>query len=235
MKALIDCRASTSLLSALKGHGFEPILMPPADYLQKGVASHPDMLLFIGFDKLFCYRSYYANNKELIDGLIDHTGFELSISDEKTEKEYPFDVLFNACLIGKRLICNGDTVSRLILDSAIENNYDIINVPQGYTKCSICVVSENAIITADRAIANACISAGIDVLTISSGNISLPPYDYGFIGGSSGTYQNTVYFSGSAEKHPDSNAIFKFCQSHGKQICSLSDESLLDVGTIFFI
>ena len=134
MKALIDCRASASLLSALKEHGFEPILMPPADYLQKGVASHPDMLLFIGFDKLFCHRSYYANNKELIDGLIDHTGFELSISDEKTEKEYPFDVLFNACLIGKRLICNIDTVSKLILNCAIENNYDIINVPQGYTK-----------------------------------------------------------------------------------------------------
>ena len=45
--------------------------------------------------------------------------------------------------------------------------YEIINVKQGYAKCSICVVSDNAIITADKGIAKAAIQNRIDVLEIT--------------------------------------------------------------------
>ena len=235
MKALIDCRADFYLLSALEKYGFETILMPPADYLQKGVSSHTDMLIFIGFDRLFCHRLYYSKNKELIDRLAEHTGLELTLSDEPTDEKYPRDVLFNACAVGNRLICNKNTVSKLIIDAAGKNNYEIINVPQGYTKCSICVVSDNAIITADQAIAKACAVSDIDVLTVSEGHISLPSYDHGFIGGASGLCDNNVYFCGSLETHPDADRIIDFCKSHGKSAVSLSKNVLLDVGTVFFI
>lgn len=235
MKALIDCRADASLVSALKSHGFEPILIPPANYLQAGVASHTDMLLFIGFDRLFCHARYYEKNKRLIDSLVAYSQLALTLSDEPVGAKYPSDVLFNACLIGNKLVCNKKTVSRLILDAAIENNYEIINVPQGYTKCSICTVSDNAIITADHPIATACKAIGIDVLEISEGYVSLPPYSHGFIGGASGTCDDNVYFCGSLDTHPDGVTIKDFCRSYGKQALSLTDSALIDVGTIFFI
>ena len=53
MIALVDERIDSSSLLTLKKMGAELFLMPAANYLQKGVASHPDMLLFIGFGKLF--------------------------------------------------------------------------------------------------------------------------------------------------------------------------------------
>ena len=235
MKALIDCRADNSLLSALENYGFEPITMPPADYLQAGVASHTDMLIFIGFGRLFCHASYYDGNKELIDLIALAADLDLTVSTERTGEKYPSDVLFNACLLGNKLICNEKTVSKLILDAAKAAGCEIISVPQGYTKCSVCIVSDNAIITADKAIAAAGRASGIDVLTVSEGHISLPPYNFGFIGGSCGECGGKVYFCGSINSHPDGARIKEFCEKHGKTAISLSDRELIDVGSLFFI
>ena len=235
MKALIDCRADNSLLSALENYCFEPITMPPADYLQAGVASHTDMLIFIGFGRLFCHASYYDGNKELIDLIALAAELDLTVSTEQTGKKYPSDVLFNACLLGNKLICNTKTVSKLILNAAKAVGCEIINVPQGYTKCSICVVSDTAIITADKAIARVCRVAGIEVLTVSEGHILLPPYNFGFIGGASGLCGDKVYFCGSINRHPDGAKIKEFCEKHGKTAISLSDRELTDVGSLFFI
>ncbi len=235
MYALIDCRADSSVLSKLKNHGFMLILMPPAEYLSEGVASHADMLLFIGFGRLFCHADYYKSHKELILRIAETAGLELTVSQEPTGQNYPLDVLFNACIVGKNLICNIKTVSKLILNAAESQDYKIINVPQGYTKCSVCVVSENAVITSDRGIADKCLANGIDALLILEGHISLPPYNHGFIGGSSGKFGGRVYFCGSLDSHPDAENIKKFCADKGADIVELSEIGLQDVGTIFFI
>ena len=233
MIALVDERIDNYSLLALKSMGAELFLMPGADFLQQQVASHPDMLIFIGFGKLFCHEKYYGPNCELIDRIVSLGGVELALSSEPVGADYPCDVLFNACLLGNRLICNKNTVSGLILRAAERSGCEIINVKQGYTKCSIAVVSDNAVITSDKAIADACKAAGIDVLPVNQGHVSLPPYDYGFIGGASGIKEDNVYFCGSLDQHPDGERIKRFCQKHGRSAVSLSDGGLQDVGTLF--
>ena len=235
MYALIDCRADESSLSALKTLGYTPILMPPADYLSKPVASHTDMLLFIGFGRLFCHARYYERHRALIDEIISLSDLELTLSNEETSHRYPHDVLFNACLVNNRLICNKKSVSRLSVGAAETAGCEIINVQQGYTKCSICPVSEDAIITADKVIASTCEKAGMDVLLINEGDVSLPPYDFGFIGGAAGTTSDKILFCGDIDTHRDAKAIRDFCEAHKKSVLSLSSESLQDVGSIFFI
>lgn len=74
---------------------------------------------------------------------------------------------------------------------------------------------------------------GIDVLTVSEGHISLPPYNFGFIGGSCGERGGKVYFCGSINSHPDGARIKEFCEKHGKTAISLSDRELIDVGSLF--
>ena len=221
MIILTDNRINASALSFLSSIANEVVLMPPADYLQAGVASHTDMLLFIGFDSIFCHKRYFDQNSHLLERISALTGYEIRISEEQTNEKYPHDVLFNAVILGKRLICNTKTVSRLILSFAEKHGYEIIHVPQGYTKCSVAVVSDNAIITSDKAISHICASVGIDVLTVSEGHITLPPYDYGFIGGTCGESDNKIYFCGSLEKHPDGESIKKFCIKHEKTAVSL--------------
>ena len=235
MIAILDCRASEAVLNALKCNGLETVLMPPSPSLQRGVASHTDMLIFIGFGRLFCHTSYYESNRSLVNNIAHIGGLTLSLSNEAWSQDYPNDVLFNACLIGNRLICNEKTVSKDILKAAEASRTETINVNQGYTKCSICTVSENAIITSDKSIAKACQSAGMDVLLISEGHISLPPYEFGFIGGASGLCGDSVYFGGSLSTHPDGDKIIEYCHKHEKKAISLSSEKLQDVGSIFFI
>ena len=235
MRVLVDRRIALEALSSLISHDFEPILMPPDPILQSGVASHTDMLVFIGFGGLFCHASYFASNTELIEDIARNSGLELHVSNEKIGKDYPSDVLFNACLLGNKLICNTRTVSQLILDAARSCGCEIIHSQQGYTKCSVCPVGDNAIITADRSIAKACAEKGIDVLTVSEGNISLPPYSYGFIGGTSGCSGDNVYFCGSIETHPDGDRIKESCRYHGKSAISLSSGVLQDLGSLYFI
>lgn len=235
MVALVDKRIDCASLLALKKTGAELILMPPAKFLQRGVASHPDMLVFIGFGKLFCHERYYAENRGLVDIIASSSHLELMLSSEPTSEKYPLDVLFNAALVGNKLICHNRTVSKLILTSAKEHGCEIIHVPQGYTKCSTSIVSDSAIITSDRPIYDACRSCGIDALLISEGYIDLPDYDFGFIGGTSGMCGDKVYFCGELTLHPDGERIKEFCQKHGKTAISLSDQRLFDIGSILFI
>ena len=50
------------------------------------------------------------------------------------------------------------------------------------------------------------------MLLISSGDIKLEGYDYGFIGGASGKISdNTVVFFGNAEMHPYYSSIRELC------------------------
>ena len=235
MVVISDNRICPKALSLLKAEGFEPILLPAADYLQEGVASHTDMLIFVGFGKVFCHENYYKSNSEIIEIIASLTNSEICISSEPTGKKYPLDVLFNACIVGNNLICNEKNVSRLISGAAKAHGCKIIGVSQGYTKCSVCVVSDNAIITSDSGIAKACRDKGIDVLKISEGHISLPPYNFGFIGGASGVHGDKVYFCGSLDTHPNGEKIKEFCIKHKKIAVSLSDGELQDVGSLFFI
>jgi hypothetical protein len=59
MIILADNRISASALSSLSAISRKVFLFPAADYLQAGVASHPDMLLFVGFDRIFCHKRYF--------------------------------------------------------------------------------------------------------------------------------------------------------------------------------
>ena len=76
---------------------------------------------------------------------------------------------------------------------------------------------------------------GIRVTLISKGGISLPPYDYGFIGGASGVVGRKIYFFGDLNSHPDSAVIRKAIEEEGFIPVSLSDERLRDLGGMILL
>ena len=119
-----------------------------------------------------------------------------------------------------------DKLSSLLTDYASEK----IFVKQGYTRCSVCKINDNAIITADKSIADEALVRGADVLLISAGNILLNGYDYGFIGGASVTYRNKIFFFGNIEKHPDYLKMCDFAEKYSVKLISLSNLPLCDIG-----
>ncbi len=236
MLAVLDIRVPYSAQKRLDSLGFEVLLLPPFSLLAEPVASHPDMLLFPFGDKIICHSKYYTEAKSEIDRIA--VSKELILSDEAVSSSYPDDVLFNAAVLGDSyLLCNKKSVSSKILDIALENKLSVVHVNQGYTKCSTCIVSDNAVVTSDKTISKASEELGIDTLLVENKSISLPGYDCGLIGGCSGLceYTNEIFFCGDLGTHPNGDEIISFCKHHGKTPVMLTQERLFDIGSIFFI
>jgi hypothetical protein len=137
-------------------------------------------------------------------------------------------------VIGNKIICKSDSVSHAIPEFAKEHGYEIIHTNQGYPTCSVLTFGSSAI-TADAGLADLLEKNGIRVTLIKSGGISLPPYEYGFIGGASGVVGNKVYFFGNLDLHPDAEIIRRAIEGEGYTAISLSDEELGDFGGIIAI
>jgi hypothetical protein len=227
---ILDIRTPEAAVAKLVGLGFEPILLPPFPALAEPVAAHPDMLIFLG-RKLYCHADYLPLARRELERIAEVAGLELETTNEPIGNEYPLDVLFNAFAVGNMLFGKADSISEK-LKTDFES---IINLRQGYAKCSTCAVSERAFITADESVKKALLAQGFEVLKISAGGVELKGYDCGFIGGASGSDGERVYFCGSLDLHPDGEEIKAFCASHGRPAVSLSGEPLYDVGTMFFI
>ena len=226
MRAYLSKNADNKIIDALKQEEFEVKLLAPFSALESPVDTHADMLLLAIDDIVFVHQDYE----------IDLDGFEKIIKiDEPMSNKYPNDVLLNIAIVGKNAFCNTKFASKTVLKYLEENNFSIHHVAQGYSHCSTCIVSDNAIISADKGIVEAAKMVGIDALLISSGHISLPPYNYGFIGGSCGTFGDKIYFCGALNQHPDSDKIRNFATKHKKVIVELSSSPLADIGGITFI
>lgn len=229
---LVDERISEKCFSALEGLGYFPIRLPKMPSLPSPIASHTDILSFKLYDKIFFSRKYYESFK---DSLSDIPSENIIITNESQGEEYPLDAIFNGLLLGNKLFCKKDTFSREILAHTESLGIKTVCVKQGYPACTTLKISENAVITADRGMAKALSDEGISVLEIENGGISLPPYEYGFIGGAAALYRNEVYFLGDISTHPDADKILRFIKKNEKKPIFLSDEPLVDLGGMIFI
>lgn len=173
---------------------------------------------------------------------------------------YPGDVPYNACCTGRYFIHNLKYTAPELLAAAgivisapapgpqtagpqtaghkaqpqtgLTGAMIPVQVPQGYTKCSIVCVDETSIITYDTGITKACRKAGLKVLQIAPGHVRLPGYPTGFLGGASGRVGREILFNGDLSAHPDCAAIRDFIESRGLSCVHFPDYPLTDVGSI---
>ena len=233
MKAIIvDRRISEKCERALEKKGFFLIKLPPDTDLGEAVASHPDTVMFFSGDEIITTADYCDEAAYIFSDIREYApNIKISFTDEKRSSHYPEDCRMNALLIKKKIFCKSDSVSEAIKDYASRKGYSIVNTKQGYPACSVLHFGGSAI-TADAGLAVLLEKHGIRVTLISQGSISLPPYEYGFIGGASGVVGNKVYFFGDISSHPDCEKICEAIRSEGYIPESLSDEGLRDLGGI---
>ena len=152
--------------------------------------------------------------------------------------DYPANVALSAAAVGRYVIARTDSLDENVREYCENNGYKLINVRQGYAKCGCAIISDNAIITADKGIFNSLKETNIDVLLIEEGRVRLEGAPYGFIGGASGPDirdgKRILYFCGDVTGHPDYTRIKEFCERHGTKIVSLSDDALTDIGGMVF-
>lgn len=200
------------------------VWMPDNPLLDPRLAGHADLnILKTGTKDLMvssCLASTFVThltNVEISVHLVNVAG-----------KQYPEDAGLCICQTGKYILYNPKTASETALKHL---NGVSIAVTQGYTKCSVCVVSEDAIITSDRIIAIRAENAGLNVLHIHPGFIKLDGFDYGFIGGSTFMLnKETLAFTGHFDHHPDSDRIMQFLKAQGVRPVFLTKRKIFDIG-----
>lgn len=146
---------------------------------------------------------------------------------------YPEDVAFNAACTGKYFFHKLAVTNQRILTLAQSMGMKMIDVRQGYTKCSMVIVDETSIITYDEGIVKACSRyPEISVLKVQPGHCRLVGFDTGFIGGCSGRVENKVIFNGNLERHPDFRRICDFIRARGLECIWFPEYELTDIGSI---
>lgn len=221
---IADYRIGEKSVKKLNEMGIKVILSCEIPSLYEAVKGHTDMMLhhlgknkFVAAPEAYEYFVKTLPEADIIKG-----------SAKLTDK-YPYDIAYNAAAVGEKLFCRRDYTAPEIL-SKYES---ILNVKQGYSKCSICLVSKNAIITSDSGIYEIASAAGIDALKIREGYIRLEGLPHGFIGGASGLISNdTLAVNGNIDTHPDSGLMRAFCEKHGVNILSLNEGEIVDIGSI---
>ncbi len=214
-------------IKKLNSLGIRTVIINANNKLNECVESHPDVRFTLLPNKsLFCCKEEY-------DRFCQLSGFNVCSIPEEMKKNYPHDVRLNCAVIGNKIICNRKTVSTEIIKFAESRSMNIINVNQGYSKCSVCIINENAIITDDLSIYRATQNFFNDVLLISKGSIGLKGADYGFIGGCTGKLdKNKLAFNGRIESHPKHNEIIDILNKYNTEPIELNSEKLVDTGGI---
>jgi hypothetical protein len=226
---LVDGRIRESILCNLHSIGIKTIKTGKCNELYEAVSYHPDMFMHHLYDNNMVVAPNAPNNTVTeLRGL----GFNIINGEKFVFGKYPYDVAYNVARIGNYAICNYQYTDRVLLSLLDEINVKIIDVKQGYSKCSICIIDTGILITSDEGIYKTLLKWDFDILKLRAGYIELPGMNYGFIGGAAGLVsENTISFMGNIMFHPDFVKINDFLKNRGKIIVNLDNEKLVDLGT----
>lgn len=216
-------RYRTLLEKPLKNLGINVLWLPNNPDVDPRLAGHADLSLYTKNDTIIAAHGTYPY---IVNSL---TKTNLSVLPAREQRKlYPHDAGLCVCSTGKYDIYNPRTIDPCVLEVL---DGIPIHVNQGYSKCSVCVVSPDGIITSDPAIASKAMAAGMDVLHITPGHILLDGFDYGFIGGASFSLdEETLAFTGTLASHPDESAILAFLKKNGVKPIFLTNIPIFDIG-----
>lgn len=217
------------VISALQSAKIAVVPVEPNENLPTGIASHADLqILHLGGNSVLT-----ASCSKKSTDMLQILGFDIKNTENELDFSYPDDCLINAEIIGKNIIVNLDIIDKKLLEFAEENNYNIIGVKQGYAKCSVLAVAEDAVITADPGIARILQQKEIEVLKIKEGGIYLKGYDTGFIGGCGGMVEEKILgTSGNLKSLKDYDNIKDFLRNRNIYSENLGGRTLRDIGGI---
>lgn len=237
---LADFRMRNEEKEYIQSLGYEVVEVSYNTELYDEIAAHVDI-------------SYVKINNEVItspDRFIDLSKIiNCYVGKAELGKEYPSDVPYNVCIMGKNAIHNFKYTDEVVKEKLEREKFNLIDVKQGYTKCSIAVIDENSCITSDIDIAKKLMDTGIDVLFVYEPDIKLLKrtnknetmqsrmfFEYsemqGFIGGAMARIDDEIVLFGDVNKLLNKDKIINFVKSKGLKFKWFEGLDVIDYGSI---
>lgn len=230
VKVAIIADFDCELTEFVKSFGINLLFTDKNSTIDSAIAFHADVNCFyLGSGKIITDNSQLKLTENL-----KLRNFTVINPEKPVFKAYPNDCRLNCAAIGSKLIAKHNSADSEILKKFSKEN--ILNVRQGYAKCSVAIVNENAIITDDASIHSVCIKNGIDAILIGKGSVCLPGHNYGFIGGACGLIdKNKMIFFGDITNHSDYLKISDFLEKQKCEFFYLHKHVLTDIGGMIAI
>ena len=195
------------------------------------ILHHPDIYFFMA-DKNTMIHSPNMSSKIL--KYFKNLGITLLVGDRAPSGSYPETVLYNSVRVGNTVICNSEYTDKDILEYVKQHNLRCVTVKQGYVRCSVIQVDDNAIITSDMGIKNIVEQSGMEVLYVNPDEIILKGEKHGFIGGAAGKIgDKEILFLGDPCLYQEYERVMSFIRGKGIKPTILPDLPLIDTGGVF--
>lgn len=233
---IIDERMRKIEKEKLRELGYSLIEIKQNNKVYEEISAHVDIFtckinnkLIIEPKQYELIKSQFVNNNNIEKG------------KESIEKNYPYDIKYNVCTIGKKALHNFEFTDSKVKEELIEQGYELINTTQGYTNCSIAVIDDNSAIVTDKGLYKILKKPNVDVLYLEyEPNIKLltnTGYSNrkGFIGGAVSRVDNNIIIFGDLTKIDKDEKIRKFILDKGLNIIEFKGLDVIDYGGIVLL
>lgn len=229
---VIDERMRSIEKETLKCLGYELIEIKKSTNVYPEISSHVDIFACKVKDKIVVEKHIY-------DILKNKFKRKIIKGDSTVQNVYPNDINYNVCIVGNRAIHNFKYTDSKIISELNKNNFELINVKQGYSNCSIAVIDENSIILSDKGLYNSLKNRGIDMLFLDYiPNIKLlnenGEYSQknGFIGGAISRIGDNIVVFGDLDKIDYDGKIRSFIKKRNLNIIDFKKLDVIDYGGV---
>ena len=233
---IIDCRMRDVEKNFFKSLGYNIVEIKKTERVYPEISSHVDIFVSQINDILICEKSQYEYLKKEIPNS------KIICGDSEISSDYPNDVKYNICQIGKNVVHNFKYTDKKVFDIIEEKNLNRIQISQGYSNCSIAVLNEKSVITSDLKIAKKLEKQNINVLYFEDiTNIKLLDENNnfskmnGFIGGALGKVDDKVVVFGDLSKIDKKGLINQFVKQNKLELIDFKDLDIIDYGGIITI
>lgn len=231
-KLFIDYRTSEEERLSILDLGHEYLICPPSSSLYNAVCGHPDILLHIIDDKNIIV---HKDTEPKFIKQLEELSLNVILSSLQLGSSYPLNIILNGVSTPNFFIHYLKYTDSTLLNF-VSGRKKLINVKQGYTKCSTAIVNSNAIMTSDKGIAKALYNENFDILLLPPGDIDLPGLNYGFIGGCCGLIEdNLLAFFGELDHYTHGKEVLSFLKKHKVEPYFLKKGKLTDRGSLLSI
>lgn len=230
---IIDERMRDIEKQTLQRLGYELIEIKKSTKIYSEISSHVDIFACKVKNKIIAEKHVYDILKNKLKKYIIIQG------NSVIQNVYPKDINYNVCIVGNKAIHNFKYTDSQIVQELKKNNFELINVKQGYSNCSIAVIDENSIILNDKGLYNSLKDSGLNILFLDympdikllneKGNYSEMN---GFIGGAIARIDDNIVVFGDLNKVDNKSYTRKFIEKKNLNIIDFSGLDVIDYGGI---
>ena len=230
---IIDRRMRKLEKEKLKELGYNLVEISRNPNVYEEISSHVDIFVCKIGRKIIIEPNQYGVISKNIS-----KKYSIEKGQEKIGKNYPSDIKYNVCTIGKKALHNFEFCDSKIKQELIEQRYELINTTQGYTNCSIVVIDENSAIVTDKGLYKILQKHNVDVLYLQyEPDIKLlTSQGYskrkGFIGGAISRIGDKIIIFGDLDKIDKEEKIRDFISVRRLNIVEFKELDVIDYGGI---